>query len=88
MVSALIRVPDVAGGEGTDPLAPSDADVAGGGAGTVDVDHLRTELRGLLSAYKVPKQILVVSDSQVPIMSSGKLDLRALKDMFGGGGAP
>jgi len=49
----------------------------------VDVDDLRTRLRGRLSAYKVPKQVRVVPDSEVPIMSSGKLDLRALKEMFG-----
>lgn len=51
----------------------------------VDVDDLRARLRSRLSAYKVPKQVLVVPDPDVPMMSSGKLDLRALKAMFSEG---
>jgi acyl-CoA synthetase (AMP-forming)/AMP-acid ligase II len=44
-----------------------------------DVEEIRTGLRSLLSAYKVPKKIVLLADEEVPIMSSGKLDLRALK---------
>ena len=47
--------------------------------GVVDVDDLRNRLRGRLSAYKVPRRIVVVGDDAVPTMSSGKLDVRALK---------
>ncbi|MFI5043783.1 MAG: class I adenylate-forming enzyme family protein [Acidimicrobiales bacterium] len=43
---------------------------------------LRRGLAGRLSAYKVPKIILSVPESDVPMMSSGKLDARALKDML------
>lgn len=50
--------------------------------GSVDVDDLRTRLRVVLSAYKVPKLVVVVPDDKVPMMSSGKLDLRALKELF------
>jgi acyl-CoA synthetase (AMP-forming)/AMP-acid ligase II len=50
--------------------------------GSVDVDDLRAHLRTVLSAYKVPKLIVVVPDEQVPMMSSGKLDNRALKELF------
>ena len=50
--------------------------------GSVDVDDLRTRLRVVLSAYKVPKLVVVVPDDEVPMMSSGKLDLRALKELF------
>ncbi len=50
--------------------------------GSVDVDDLRTRLRVVLSAYKVPRLVVVVPDEQVPMMSSGKLDLRALKELF------
>ena len=50
----------------------------------VDVDDLRARLRERLSAYKVPRRIVVVPDDDVPMMSSGKLDLRALKEMLGG----
>jgi acyl-CoA synthetase (AMP-forming)/AMP-acid ligase II len=50
--------------------------------GSVDLDALRGQLRRLLSAYKVPKRMLVVPDEAVPMMSSGKLDLRALREML------
>lgn len=49
----------------------------------VDVDDLRARLRDRISAYKVPKRVLVVPDAEVPMMSSGKLDLRALREMLG-----
>ena len=51
--------------------------------GDVDVDDLRSRLRERVSAYKVPKQIRVVAPADVPIMSSGKLDLRAIKELLG-----
>jgi acyl-CoA synthetase (AMP-forming)/AMP-acid ligase II len=50
----------------------------------VDADMLRAQLRERLSAYKVPRRILLLADDQVPVMSSGKLDLRALKGLFDG----
>jgi acyl-CoA synthetase (AMP-forming)/AMP-acid ligase II len=48
------------------------------GAQAPDVDALRTSLRGTISAYKVPALIVTMRDDEVPIMSSGKLDARAL----------
>jgi acyl-CoA synthetase (AMP-forming)/AMP-acid ligase II len=50
---------------------------------SVDVDELRAALAKRLSAYKVPKRILTLPDDKVPMMSSGKLDVRALKDLLG-----
>ena len=50
--------------------------------GSVDVDELRTRLRGQLSAYKVPRLVVVIPAETVPMMSSGKLDLRALKELL------
>jgi acyl-CoA synthetase (AMP-forming)/AMP-acid ligase II len=47
-----------------------------------DLDELRAALRARLSAYKVPRRFLVLSDDEVPMLSSGKLDARALKDCF------
>jgi acyl-CoA synthetase (AMP-forming)/AMP-acid ligase II len=49
-----------------------------------DPDELQTRLRSRLSAYKVPKLIMIMPDADVPMMSSGKLDLRALKERFCG----
>ena len=49
----------------------------------VDVDVLREQLRARLSAYKVPRTIVVVPDADVPMMSSGKIDQQALKELLG-----
>ena len=45
-----------------------------------EVDELRRRLAARLSAYKVPKILLPMPKSEVPMMSSGKLDARALKE--------
>jgi len=50
----------------------------------VDIEDLRARLRERVSAYKVPKQIRVIAPAEVPLMSSGKLDLRAIKELLGG----
>ena len=50
-----------------------------------DTDELRVALRARLSAYKVPKVFLVLADDEVPMMSSGKLDARALRERFRAG---
>jgi acyl-CoA synthetase (AMP-forming)/AMP-acid ligase II len=47
-----------------------------------DPEALRLALRSRLSAYKVPRRLLVMADADVPMMSSGKLDARALKERF------
>ena len=47
-----------------------------------DLEKLRIDLRARLSAYKVPRRIVVATDADVPVMSSGKVDLRALKAML------
>ena len=47
-----------------------------------DTDELRTALRSRLSAYKVPQRFLALADDEVPMLSSGKLDARALKERF------
>ena len=77
LVAHVVGVDDVARGQVVAALvrAPADRDV--------DVDALRTGLRARLSAYKVPRRIVVLPDDAVPMMSSGKLDLRALKEMLG-----
>jgi acyl-CoA synthetase (AMP-forming)/AMP-acid ligase II len=51
----------------------------------VDAGELRHRLAERLSAYKVPRRIVLLADGEVPIMSSGKLDLRALKELLGAG---
>jgi acyl-CoA synthetase (AMP-forming)/AMP-acid ligase II len=45
-------------------------------------DELRTRLRSRLSAYKVPRLVKMMADAEVPMMSSGKLDVQTLKERF------
>ncbi|QZH58358.1 acyl--CoA ligase [Mycolicibacterium farcinogenes] len=48
----------------------------------VDVAAVRTELRGTLSAYKVPRLFAVCGTADVPTLSSGKLDIAGLRGLF------
>jgi acyl-CoA synthetase (AMP-forming)/AMP-acid ligase II len=50
----------------------------------VDLDALKTLLGERLSSFKVPKTFLVLAADELPVMSSGKLDQRALKELFDG----
>jgi len=50
-----------------------------------DPEVLRAGLRARLSAYKVPRRFLALADDDVPLLSSGKLDARALRERFGAG---
>jgi acyl-CoA synthetase (AMP-forming)/AMP-acid ligase II len=67
-------------------LGLDDADrgqvVAAAIRGEVDVDELRAKLRARLSAYKVPTRWLCLADAKVPMLSSGKLDSKALQERF------
>jgi acyl-CoA synthetase (AMP-forming)/AMP-acid ligase II len=55
------------------------------GTAPVEPGELKARLAERLSAYKVPRRIVLLADHEVPMMSSGKLDLRALKDVLAGG---
>jgi acyl-CoA synthetase (AMP-forming)/AMP-acid ligase II len=48
----------------------------------VDESDLRGRLGARLSAYKVPRRFVLVPDDEIPMMSSGKIDLRALKALL------
>jgi acyl-CoA synthetase (AMP-forming)/AMP-acid ligase II len=50
----------------------------------VDLDALKALLHERLSSYKVPRTFLVLAEDDLPVMSSGKLDVRALKARFDG----
>jgi acyl-CoA synthetase (AMP-forming)/AMP-acid ligase II len=47
-----------------------------------DEAALRDALRAELSAYKIPKRFAAVPRSEVPVLSSGKVDLGALQKLF------
>jgi acyl-CoA synthetase (AMP-forming)/AMP-acid ligase II len=48
---------------------------------TFEESALRAALREKLSAYKVPRRILALSPEQLPLLSSGKPDLRRLAEL-------
>lgn len=52
--------------------------------GPFDEGALRQALKAELSAYKIPKRFAVVSPADVPLMASGKVDLRRLRKIFDG----
>lgn len=74
--SHVIGVDDDVRGQVVAALLVADAGVE------VDLEGLRSQLRERLSAYKVPRRYKVVTQNAVPMMSSGKVDLRALAEMF------
>lgn len=47
-----------------------------------DLDTVRTELRARLSAFKVPRRFLVLAPDDLPMLSSGKPDLKAIEELF------
>ncbi|WP_019927236.1 class I adenylate-forming enzyme family protein [Nocardia sp. BMG111209] len=47
-----------------------------------DAEELRRRLRTELSAYKVPRKLVGLTAAQVPLMSSGKVDIRQLGKVF------
>lgn len=56
--------------------------VALGDGAEFDEDALRTRLKGELSAYKIPKRFVAVPSSEIPVMSSGKIDIPRLTKVF------
>jgi acyl-CoA synthetase (AMP-forming)/AMP-acid ligase II len=50
--------------------------------GEFDEAALREGLRRELSSYKIPKRFVAVPHSEVPVLSSGKVDIAALQKMF------
>jgi acyl-CoA synthetase (AMP-forming)/AMP-acid ligase II len=51
------------------------------GAEPVDVKALQTALSGKLSRYKVPRRIVTMPESALPVMSSGKINNKKLAEM-------
>lgn len=47
-----------------------------------DEPAVRNALRSQLSAYKIPRRIITLRHGEVPMLSSGKVDLPALKRLF------
>lgn len=50
----------------------------------VDVAALREALSRELSSYKVPRRIVASTPARIPLLSSGKVDVRRLPELFDG----
>ena len=50
----------------------------------LDLDEatLRADLKEVLSAYKIPRRFVAVRPTEVPLLSSGKVDIRRLTELF------
>ena len=72
----VIGIPDAERGQvvGAVVLAEAEQDV--------DLDRIRQDLRSRLSAYKMPRRFLVVTPDDLPMLSTGKPDLRRIVASF------
>nr|WP_245604747.1 class I adenylate-forming enzyme family protein [Mycobacterium genavense] len=52
------------------------------GAADLDDATLTERLRSELSAYKIPKRLVTLVRADVPLLSSGKVDMRQLRKFF------
>ena len=48
----------------------------------LDETALRERLKAELSAYKIPKRFIALPRAEVPLLSSGKVDMRQLRKLF------
>jgi acyl-CoA synthetase (AMP-forming)/AMP-acid ligase II len=48
----------------------------------VDESALRNALKSELSAYKIPRRIRAVPPARIPVLSSGKVDVKTLATVF------
>jgi acyl-CoA synthetase (AMP-forming)/AMP-acid ligase II len=71
----VFGVPDAERGAIVAAIVLADDDVS------LDTDKLHDALRERLSAYKVPRRILRMTPADLPIMSSGKPDMRRIVEM-------
>jgi acyl-CoA synthetase (AMP-forming)/AMP-acid ligase II len=70
----VFGIPDPGRGEAVVAVIATD--------GNIDESALRRELRRELSAYKVPRRIVAVKPADIPVLSSGKVDVKRLAAVF------
>ena len=78
LVPIVFGVPDAERGEIVAAVVIADPDVA------LDLQELRDALRTRLSAYKVPRTIVRLAPTELPVLSSGKPDMRRLGEVVRG----
>ncbi|SPM31424.1 class I adenylate-forming enzyme family protein [Mycobacterium terramassiliense] len=77
VVAHVVAIPDTRRGElvAAVVVVPDDQ-------GAFDEAALRERLRETLSAYKIPRRIVALPAADVPLLSSGKVDLQRLRKLF------
>jgi acyl-CoA synthetase (AMP-forming)/AMP-acid ligase II len=74
LTAYVIGIPDAERGQQVAAVIPTEGDI--------DLKALRHELARELSAYKIPRRIVVVAPARVPVLSSGKVDMKKLATVF------
>jgi len=72
----VVGIPDAERGEVVAAVVVTDGDF--------DESVLRADLKDELSSYKIPIRFIALRSSEVPLLSSGKVDVAAVKKMFDG----
>lgn len=76
LVAHVIGVPDP--GRGQIVVAA----VLTADTGAFDADSLRLNLKAELSSYKIPRRVVALTPDQLPLMSSGKIDVHRLRELL------
>jgi acyl-CoA synthetase (AMP-forming)/AMP-acid ligase II len=74
LTAYVIGIPDAERGQQVAAVIATD--------GQIDESSLRSQLRGELSAYKIPKRIVAVAPARIAVLSSGKVDIHRLAAVF------
>ena len=77
LLPIVFGVPDAERGAIVAAVIVADGDVP------LDTDALREVLRARLSAYKVPRRIVRFAPDELPVLSSGKPDMRRIVEVVG-----
>ena len=77
LVAHVVGIPDAERGELVAAVV-----VLPGEADTFDEAALHAQLKAELSAYKIPRRYIALPRAEVPLLSSGKVDIRQLKKLF------
>ncbi|MBV8349748.1 MAG: long-chain fatty acid--CoA ligase, partial [Mycolicibacterium sp.] len=76
IVAHVVGIPDEELGQVVAAVVAVDRDA------DFDETALRRELKAELSAYKIPGRFAVVRHDEIPVLSSGKVDLPRLGRLF------